>query len=72
MTLDIKVEEIYCLWYEALEKDNNGLPWGPVCTGLVILERLKKAYTLDINDHETPNGAQIKGQMSSPIEKNLI
>jgi len=43
MTLDIKVEEIYCLWYEALEKDNNGLPWGPVCTGLVILERLKKA-----------------------------
>lgn len=63
MEIGTDIEKAYYQWYEALEKDNNGLPdWGPVCTGLVILERLKKNYNLDINYHRTDNGAQIKGQ----------
>ncbi len=56
MTLDVKIEEVYHRWYEALEKDSNGLPdWGPVCTGLVIEEEVVQQenephYRLTLNE----------------------
>ena len=70
---DEQIIAAYTSWYEGLEKDkSNGLPdWGPVCTGLIILERLIANYTLDINHHRTANGAQIQGQGISSAKKIL-
>jgi len=63
MELNEQAAQAFQGWYEGLEKDKSGLPdWGPVCTGLIILERLMGGYTLDIEQHKTSNGAQISGQ----------
>jgi hypothetical protein len=73
MELEEQVAAAYQGWYEGLEKDkSNGLPdWGPLCTGLVILERLLANYTLDIDDHRTSNGAQIRGQ-GLPLANKIL
>ena len=54
----------YQSWFEGLERGkSDGLPdWGPMCTGLIVLERLIENYTLDIKDHTTADGAQIRRQ----------
>lgn len=69
--LEEKIRAAYEHWYESLEKDSsNGLPnWGPLCTGLIMLERLIKDYDLDIEHHKTSNGSQIRGQGLSLAHK---
>src|SRR5690242_2713868 len=73
MELQEQVAEAYQRWYEGLEKDKSTeLPdWGPVCTGLIILERLMADYTLDIDRHRTSNGAQIRGQ-GLPVANRIL
>ncbi len=68
-----QVATAYQRWYEGLEKDkNSGLPdWGPICTGLIILERLIADYILDIEYHRTSNGAQIRGQ-GLPLANKIL
>lgn len=73
MELEEQVVAAYQSWYEGLEKDkSSGLPdWGPICTGLVIFERLLTNYTLNIDDHRTANGAQIRGQ-GLPLANKIL
>jgi hypothetical protein len=73
MELSAQMEEAFQHWYESLEKDkSSGLPdWGPICTGLIMLERLIEDYTLDIEKHKTSNGAQI-GRQGLPLAKKIL
>ena len=72
MEIDEQVMIAYRRWYEGLDKGKNGLPdWGPVCTGMIMLERLKAHYSLSIDDHRTANGAQIRGQ-GIPLANKIL
>ncbi|MBV9688221.1 MAG: DUF4928 family protein [Ktedonobacteraceae bacterium] len=73
MELEERVARAYQRWYEGLEKGkSNSLPdWGPICTGLIILERLTADYTLDIEHHKTANGSQIRGQ-GLPLANRIL
>lgn len=73
MELDKPIEDAFKQWFDTLEIDiNTGLPdWGPICTGLIVLERLIKDYVLDIEKHKTANGAQI-GRQGLPLAKKIL
>ncbi len=62
-------------WWNALApvKSNNGLPAkGTVAGALVVLERLKADYTLDLNRHRAKKGqSQIKGAGKAQTQKIL-
>src|SRR5258708_4691860 len=73
MDLYRPIEEAFKQWFDTLEIDRNtGLPdWGPICTGLIVLERLIEDYVLDIEKHKTSNGAQI-GRQGLPLAKKIL
>lgn len=50
-------------WYNSLKKvkANDGPAIGTIAASLVVLDRLKKDYNLDIQSHLAPGGSQIKG-----------
>ena len=61
-------------WFSALPslKQTGGLPArGSVAVALVVLERLKLAYTLDLDAHRTEGKAQIQGVNPSAL-KNFL
>lgn len=61
-------------WYETRPRSSSGggLPSkGSVAVGLVLLERLKTTYDLDLNSHLAKGGAQIKGASGAAVKKIL-
>jgi Domain of unknown function (DUF4928) len=61
-------------WYEALPRPKNagGMPAkGSLAVGLVLLERLKSSFELDLSSHLAPGGAQIQGVSGAAVRKIL-
>jgi hypothetical protein len=75
MTVSQKALAIAQSWWDSLVplKQNNNLPSkGTVAGALVVLERLKEKYTLDINEHRATRGqSQIKGVSKANVQKIL-
>lgn len=60
-------------WYQSLEyvPQNDGPAKGTVASALVLLERLRNDYTLDIEQHVSDAGTQVKGAGGSAV-KNIL
>ena len=55
-----RAETILARWEDALPSSIR-VNRGNIAGGLVLLERLKTEFSLDIRDHRTPDGYQLKG-----------
>lgn len=59
-------------WYAGLEKDKDGLAKkGPISAALVVLERLKDTFTLDVRAYKSANGFQVKGLSGRAVARIL-
>jgi len=60
-------------WYGSLKivKANHGPANGTLAASLVVLERLKEQYSLDLADHVAPRGTQIKGASGGKVAEIL-
>jgi hypothetical protein len=56
-------------WYTSLKqvRANNGPAIGTIAAGLVVLERLKNEYKLDLDAHLAPSGTQIAGASGASV-----
>jgi hypothetical protein len=64
--------DVIQLWFQQLPSFSHtaGLPArGSLAAGLVILERLKTDYSLDIDTHRAKGGAQLQGLNPSAVKK---
>lgn len=62
------------VWYDALPRPKtagSAAYKGPICIGLVVLERLKTDFTLAVDSHLTRGGARIRGQSGNTVRKIL-
>ena len=49
-------------WYASVKRrQRTGTPKGTICGSLVVLERLKEDFDLDLDSHTAEGGSQIKG-----------
>lgn len=55
-------------WYDRQKYKNISVPKGTIAGALVVLERLSNAYDLNLDEHLTPGGAQVKGASGSKIK----
>jgi hypothetical protein len=60
-------------WYAGLKSHSSsgGPAKGTISAGLVVLERLKSAFVLDLEAHRTPGGSQIRGASGQAVRKIL-
>lgn len=61
-------------WYDALPRPRvagSAPAKGSIAVGLVLLERLKTAFDLDLASHLAPGGAQIQGASGAAV-KNIL
>jgi len=60
-------------WYEHLTvyKASGGPAKGTIAAALVVLDRLKIDFKLDLESHRAPGGSQIKGASGAAAEKIL-
>ena len=58
-------------WYDKQKRGNSTVPKGTIAGSLVVLERLKKVYDLNLESHLTPGGAQVKGASGENIKRIL-
>ncbi|MCB9276283.1 MAG: DUF4928 family protein [Lewinellaceae bacterium] len=65
--------QVFHNWYHSLEyyKQNNGPAMGTIAASLVVLDRLKKNYDLNLESHLAPKGTQIKGASGRAVSKIL-
>lgn len=68
-----KYLEEFKKWYSSLEqyKQNNGPAKGTIAASLVVLDRLKADFDLNLRAHLAPRGTQIKGASGKAIKKIL-
>jgi len=65
---------VFDRWFAALQtfKHTGGLPArGSIAAALVVLERLKTTYALDLDAHRAPGQAQIRGLSPSALSRVL-
>lgn len=60
-------------WYERLpvHKASGGPAKGTIAAALVVLERLKSDFDLDLDAHRAPGGSQIRGASGAAVAKIL-
>ncbi len=65
--------ELFEAWYNDLpvHKASGGPAKGTIAAALVVLERLRESYLLDIKVHTAPGGVQIKGVSGQAVKKIL-
>jgi hypothetical protein len=73
MDLREKALEEFKGWFSTLRvhKASGGPARGTISAGLVILERLKTEYNLDLQAHRAPGGSQLKGA-GGQAEKKIL
>lgn len=73
MDLTEKALEAFKGWYSKLRVHmaSGGPAKGTISAGLVVLERLKTEYILDLQAHRAPGGSQIKGAGGQAVKKIL-
>lgn len=62
------------VWYDFLPRPKSaaGMPAkGSIAVGLVLLERLKASFDLDLSSHLAPGGAQIQGASGAAVRRIL-
>jgi hypothetical protein len=73
--MDIEQEMIDAFesWFDGLpvHKPSGGPAKGTMCAALVVLERLKKDFDLDLDKHRAKGGSQIKGTSGAAVRKIL-
>jgi hypothetical protein len=71
MDLKEKALEAFQEWFSKLRvhKASGGPAKGTISAGLVVLERLKTGYNLDLQAHRAPGGSQIKGAGGQALKK---
>jgi hypothetical protein len=62
---------IFSDWYNSLKIYGGAPAQGTIGAALVVLERLKENYDLDINSHLTKGGGQIRGASGDALRKIL-
>jgi hypothetical protein len=65
--------ELFETWFSHLpaHKASGGPAKGTIAAALVVLERLRESYRLDIKTHTAPGGVQIKGVSGQAVKKIL-
>jgi hypothetical protein len=60
-------------WFDSLKvvKANKGPANGTLAASLVVLDRLKAAYSLDLSEHVAPRGTQIRGASGGKVTEIL-
>ncbi len=73
MDLKEKALEAFKEWFSKLRihKASGGPAKGTISAGLVVLERLKTDFNLELQAHRAPGGSQIKGAGGQPLKKIL-
>jgi hypothetical protein len=73
MNLTTQVLKAFFDWYNNLpvHKASGGAAKGTIGNALVVLERLKEDYNLDLEAHRAPGGSQIKGASGAAVAKIL-
>lgn len=73
MTFKKNAFKTFIAWYENLpvHKASGGPAKGTIAAALVVLERLKSEFTLDLEAHRAPGGSQIKGASGQAVKKIL-
>lgn len=73
MDLKEKALEAFQGWFSKLRvhKASGGPAKGTISAGLVVLERLKTEYNLDLQAHRAAGGSQIKGAGGQAVKKIL-
>ena len=55
-----RLNNVYNEWHAKIDKDGGNDGWGEICGGITILENLLDNYTLDLAQHQTERGTQLK------------
>ena len=73
MTSKEKALEAFADWYEGLKihTSSGGPAKGTIAAGLVVLDRLKSDFVLDLEAHRAPGGSQIRGASGQAVKKIL-
>lgn len=71
MTVEGKASTAFKRWYESLPLYSGFPAKGTVAGALVVLERLKSDFDLDINTHTAKGGSQVRGAGGSAVRRIL-
>lgn len=71
MKSEDEVRKVFKGWYEGLKRYQGFPAKGTIAGALVVLERLKLDFQLDISSHTAPGGTQISGVSGEAIKKIL-
>lgn len=58
-------------WYENQKRGKAPVPKGTIAGAMIVLQRLKSSYTLDLETHLTNGGAQVKNASGNNIKRLL-
>jgi uncharacterized protein DUF4928 len=74
MTLKKTALNTFIAWYENLPTHiaSGGPAKGTIAAALVVLERLKSEFALELEAHRAPGGSQIKGASGQAVKKILV
>lgn len=73
MTAEARALDALASWYNSLPVQKHGLPpRGTIAAALVVLEKLKSDYVLDLASHRAPGGAQIRGASGAAVQRILL
>lgn len=69
MGLNQQAPDVFARWYDELpsHSSSGGPARGTIAAALVVLERLKIDYDLDLDSHRAAGGSQIKGASGSAV-----
>ncbi len=72
-SLEKKALDVFVKWHMTLKihKASGGPAKGTISAALVVLERLKSNFNLDIEAHKAPGGSQISGVSGQAVKKIL-
>lgn len=72
MTTEKQIMDQFNKWYTSLKRYTGNFPArGTISGALVVLERLKTNFSLDIDDHTAKGGAQIIGASGEALRRIL-
>ena len=74
MTSDNLIYQVFIDWYDDLRKykQNNGFPArGTIATALVVIERLKTEFNLNLEFHRKKGTGQLRGVSGQAVAKIL-
>lgn len=72
MSSELAAKQAFETWWDNLRRYRGGMPAkGTVGGSMVVLERLKSNYVLDLDFHRTSGGSQIKDVSGANVQKLL-